>query len=368
MANDEHLAILMDALDKNDITIWNKWRDDNPNITPDLREADLNGKDLGGANLTSSLLENVEMNQANLQSANLSRVNLINAKATKANFREVKFTDSWLGAIDLTSADLTRTDFTDAYLVEANLTRANLRESLLIRTNMERSILDYADFTHAQISDCEIGHVSILNTIFTPSFQNNLITDFGLVDDFKFAQFIDIWIKNIRIRESVGTFGRNTVLIVENRFKQDKRLDSIKTELKRHNYVTITTGLYHAGRGGNPAWDKQTIRLVALAQLSRFVIIDFTDLDVDPEVIKSFAEQIPWIPIIPIVQQREGKEFTGFMLERFFSYKWVSELIEYINLSEFISTMKEKIIDPAEHHVKILQNGLSESSSPDNLL
>ena len=50
MANDEHVAIL-----KQGVAAWNKWREQNPDIPPDLgganfRGANLRGTDLSGAN------------------------------------------------------------------------------------------------------------------------------------------------------------------------------------------------------------------------------------------------------------------------------------------------------------------------------
>ena len=46
MANEEHLKIL-----KQGVEAWNKWREKNPQITPDLSKADLYTADLTGANL-----------------------------------------------------------------------------------------------------------------------------------------------------------------------------------------------------------------------------------------------------------------------------------------------------------------------------
>ena len=46
MANDEQLKILLQG-----ITIWNKWRAENPNDQIDLLMADLSGADLSDANL-----------------------------------------------------------------------------------------------------------------------------------------------------------------------------------------------------------------------------------------------------------------------------------------------------------------------------
>jgi hypothetical protein len=41
MANDEHVAIL-----KKGVAVWNEWCDQNPDINPDLVEADLRVADL----------------------------------------------------------------------------------------------------------------------------------------------------------------------------------------------------------------------------------------------------------------------------------------------------------------------------------
>jgi uncharacterized protein YjbI with pentapeptide repeats len=56
MANDEHVAMLKKGVDA-----WNAWRDENPNIRPDLSEANI-----GGANL-----EGADLSDANLSTANL---------------------------------------------------------------------------------------------------------------------------------------------------------------------------------------------------------------------------------------------------------------------------------------------------------
>ena len=41
MANKEHLKIL-----KQGVKVWNKWREENPKVRPDLVEADFSGVDL----------------------------------------------------------------------------------------------------------------------------------------------------------------------------------------------------------------------------------------------------------------------------------------------------------------------------------
>jgi Pentapeptide repeats (8 copies) len=51
MANNKHVALLMQ-----DVTAWNAWRVENPDILPDLRWADLYAAKLAGANLRRAKL------------------------------------------------------------------------------------------------------------------------------------------------------------------------------------------------------------------------------------------------------------------------------------------------------------------------
>ena len=46
MANEEHLKLLKEAIQKKDITMWNGWRLNNPHFRPDLSGAVLRGANL----------------------------------------------------------------------------------------------------------------------------------------------------------------------------------------------------------------------------------------------------------------------------------------------------------------------------------
>ena len=59
MANPEHLAIL-----KQGVAAWNAWREQNPDVGPDLDGADLQGEQLPGASLGWA-----DLHGANLSSA-----------------------------------------------------------------------------------------------------------------------------------------------------------------------------------------------------------------------------------------------------------------------------------------------------------
>jgi uncharacterized protein YjbI with pentapeptide repeats len=59
MANKEHLAHLRQG-----VKTWNDWRNLNPNITPDLVEADRIGTNLAEAHLTRADLAGANLHEA----------------------------------------------------------------------------------------------------------------------------------------------------------------------------------------------------------------------------------------------------------------------------------------------------------------
>jgi hypothetical protein len=61
MANEEHVALL-----KKGAEVWNKSREENPNIVPDLRGARLSCVDLRGANLANAKLAGADFSEASL--------------------------------------------------------------------------------------------------------------------------------------------------------------------------------------------------------------------------------------------------------------------------------------------------------------
>lgn len=99
MANEEHVRILKQGVEK-----WNKWREADSDIEPDLRKADLSGADLIEANLSSvdirlSMLNDSDLSRANLGGANLMEANLGVADLTEANVGYTTFGNVDLSAV-----------------------------------------------------------------------------------------------------------------------------------------------------------------------------------------------------------------------------------------------------------------------------
>jgi uncharacterized protein YjbI with pentapeptide repeats len=103
MANKEHLAIL-----KQGVETWNRWREENPEIVPDLKGANLKGAYLCGADLSN----------ANLSSANLSSANLSVANLSDANLFDAYFSGSDLSYANLSKANLEKSRFNNLNYIE----------------------------------------------------------------------------------------------------------------------------------------------------------------------------------------------------------------------------------------------------------
>ena len=116
MANEGHLKIL-----KQGVAVWNRWREDNRGIKPELSEVDLseinlNGVNLGHASLIGAILQGVKFEGASLRWTNL--------------------TGAWLRAANLTRADLTSADLTYADLLDTNLSACTMQWTKLMNIDL----------------------------------------------------------------------------------------------------------------------------------------------------------------------------------------------------------------------------------------
>ena len=131
MANPEHLKILEQGVE-----VWNRWRDENPGIKPDLSKADLYG-----ARLYSAKLFDANLTETSLFEANLFRADLTGAKLFRAKLFE---------------ANLFRADLTGA-----NLSKANLSKGILLEANLSKANLSWAKLSGADFSDCQFSWTSL---------------------------------------------------------------------------------------------------------------------------------------------------------------------------------------------------------------
>ena len=168
MANEEHLKLLEQGVD-----VWNKWREDNLEVKPDLREADfwgashLDGINLMEADLRKTNFTGASLKKACLQYANLTEADLSDAKLIGANFGKANLNGADLSNTDLIKADLIRTNLKGAKLVGANLQHANLRRANLWNADLRETILWETNFRTAVLKNATIENASLWYSVFT---------------------------------------------------------------------------------------------------------------------------------------------------------------------------------------------------------
>ena len=311
MANEEQLAILRQGVE-----VWNKWREENPDIKIDLTEA---------------ILHRAELNDVSFYLANLS-----GAELTEASLRNAD-----LGGTNLSNANLRGADIRWANISEANLSGAKLNGANLVGSNLSETHFEDADLT-----GCQVYAISAWNlTINENTKQSNLIItrpdeSTVTVDNIKVAQFIYLILKNEEIRNVINTLTSKTVLIL-GRFSIPERkiiLDSLRNKLREFDLLPIVFDF------DRPTDRDFTETIKTLAGMCYFVIADVTNPKSSPLELQATVPdyQIPFVPII-----QEGERPFAMMANLQTKYNWVLDTISYDSLDTLIEILKPYIIDPA---------------------
>ena len=152
MDNPEHVALLKESVEK-----WNKWREKNPRIIPDLASANLQK-----ANLQKANLQKANLQKANLQGANLEKSRLLLADLQGTNLRGINLEEA-----NLESANLQKADLQGANLEKANLESANLEEDNLESANLRGSNLRLSNLICANLMNSQdLGKIKLFGTKF----------------------------------------------------------------------------------------------------------------------------------------------------------------------------------------------------------
>jgi hypothetical protein len=367
MANKEHLKIL-----KQGVEVWNRWREENPEIRLDLRGADLSGADLSGADLSAAFLFKANLHGADLSAANLSGADLTDAylhgaDLSAANLRGAALTDAYLREAKLHEADLSEAKLHEAYLGGADLSEARLSGADLSGADIHRADLSGADLSGAalfgtslvetdlagaDLTGCSIYGISAWNLNLEGAIQSNLIISSGgepaiTVDNLEVAQFIYLLLHNEKIRHIIDTITSKEVLIL-GRFKPERKkiLDAIRDELRRRDYLPVLFDFE------KPSSRDLTETISTLAHMARFIIADITDAKSIPQELQAIVPNLPSVPVQPLIA---SSEYEYAMFEHFRRYPWVLETYQYDDLDGLLNTLKEKVIDPAELKAKELK-------------
>jgi len=166
MPNAQHFEIVQQGVEA-----WNNWREENPEIEPDLSEFDLSNMKLNSANLNDTDLRrselrntdfrNASMVRADLRAANINKASFNLAKLREANFSEAYIRESDLSETDLKRAYFIRTDLVRVDLWESDLTKADFRWAYLIGTDLKQANLTRADFRWAHLSESNLSQANL---------------------------------------------------------------------------------------------------------------------------------------------------------------------------------------------------------------
>jgi len=320
VADNEHLRILWQGVE-----VWNRWREGNPDIRPDLfeanlRDAKLSGADLSGADLTWADLIGNDLTDADLSGANLGGANLAATKLSGANLIGADLTWANLDYADLSLADLTDADLSGAQLVETKIVDAIL-------------------------ANCKVYGISAWRLDGIPKDQSNLIITRDdepilTVDNLEVAQFIYLLLHSPKIRDVIDTVAKKAVLIL-GRFSEMQKpvLEAIRDELRKQDYLPIVFDF------DGPASRDTAETISTLAHLSRFIIADITEPRSIPAELTHVVEKLPSVAVQPLML---SSDYEYALFDHIKRYPWVLPVYLYDNQEMLLANLKEHVIDPVE--------------------
>ncbi len=349
MSNPEHEDRLLLAIRTGDGP-WNRWRAEQIGLRPDLRDLllprtgeglsilgwDISGfnfreADLRGANLYRSWLVGADFTDADLRGATLGEVtaggailerakladaNSMAAQFRLANFRKATFSsETMLCRTDLAGAQLNEAVLAGVNLREANLRKADLSGADLSGANLQQANLVQAIVEGADFRGCEVHACAAWDLRGTPRDQSNLrITPDDaprvIADNLLSAQFLSVLADRVHIGPALDSLTRKLVLILGS-FSEERKpaLDAVRGRLGELGWVPVLFDFDPLPRRDVT----QTFKI--LASLAVFVVCDMTGAAEARYEFRYFAEQLPAVPIKPLLLDGQP-EWFGLREER----------------------------------------------------
>lgn len=149
----------------------------NTGITLNLREVNLEGKNLFCANLANANLSGANLNNANLRYAYLKGASLKFTKLNAANLSGADLKNTKMLGAKLVKANLSRADLKGADLSGANLMSANLSGADLRNAELKMSKLAGANLSRADLRKAYLSRVELEETKLTGANVTDIILD-----------------------------------------------------------------------------------------------------------------------------------------------------------------------------------------------
>ena len=148
----------------------------------DLSDADLNGTDLRCADLSGTDLRGADLHGTDLRCADLIGANFIGADLSRAYLSGADLCGTYLSGADLRGADLRGADLCGAYLRGADLhgadlCGANLRGADFSSTNLSSTNLSSTNLRGADLSDTDLSGANLRGADLSRTNLSNTIID-----------------------------------------------------------------------------------------------------------------------------------------------------------------------------------------------
>jgi uncharacterized protein YjbI with pentapeptide repeats len=341
VASKEHVGLLAQG-----VATWNAWRADNRLIRPDLRGADLKGRDLRlvkfsdadlkGADMTGAHLEGARFGDSYLRRAILRYAHLEDANASGANLRHADLTGAHLARASFRRADLSK-----AILNDADLTEAILDYARLVETRLEK----------ATLARCSVYGVSAWNLKLDTTTQSDLMITSRrepkvTVENLAVAQFVYLLIQNRNIRDVIDTTAAKMVLIL-GRFTPERKavLDAVRDAVRLRNLLPIVFDF----EGPKSRDVEETVR--ALANLCRFIVADITDPRSVIQELTAIAPDLPSVPVQAVIHESQEPWAMFITLQR--KCPWVLEPYRYASGEQLVVALDVHLLADVEEAVRL---------------
>lgn len=185
--NPIHLEILLNALQKGNIRIWNEWRLDNVEELPDLRGIELRGENLTGINMIGADLSGCDLSRANLSTGELSGINLEGSVLIETKFVHASIYAGSLKYANLQGANLDGAALNNSKFSGAILSGAIVRGISTTGWEIDNIKCDYVFLDQdRKIREPEVGVYDIgeFETLYkySPKIKHIFIDEFTYID------------------------------------------------------------------------------------------------------------------------------------------------------------------------------------------
>lgn len=332
MITEEHKAILKGGTKK-----WNEWRNENPKLTPSLRDVEFvrefgdpkdfynlpefENADFSNADLHMSSLRNCMFHNCCFDGAKITFADLVDTYFHSCSFKNVNMRVTKIGSAIFNNCTFEASDLSYCSAEDTSFAGSRFTDTILEHINFVSS-----DFSNTVMKDCHVYGISSWDLNMENSVQNNIVISkedqpLITVDSIELAQFLYLMINNAKLRNIIDTITSKVVLILGN-FSADRKkvLDEIRERLREYDLIPVMFDFE------KPDSRTFTETVHTLAHMSRFIIADLSSARSIPHELATIIPRLPSIEFYPIILKGENE--YG-MFEDFKVYPWMKPIEEY---------------------------------------